>query len=75
MWASTIPTVKRGVVAGSASYTTGGGRASVRPSRVRECAPPVGGRVSAFVAVVTNGIAIGVLGLGVEQQGPLGPVG
>ena len=63
------------MVARSASYTTGGGRASVRPSRVRECAPLAGGRVSAFVAVVTKGMAIGALGLGVEPQASLGPVG
>jgi len=74
VWASTIHTFKRGVVAGSASYTASGREASVSSSRVRECAPSAGGRASALVVGVTKGVAIGTLRLGVEPQASLGPV-
>jgi len=54
------------MIAGSASYTTGGSGASVSPSRGRKCAPPARGRAGAFVVVVAKGVVVGALSLGVE---------
>jgi len=70
MRATKIHTLERGVVARSASesYTTGGCGSRVSPSRVEKCKLLAHGWISAVVTVVAKGVAVGILGVGVDGK-------
>ena len=74
MWAPTIPTLKRGVVARSASYPTSVCGTCVSPSRMGGCTPSAHGLTCVSVVVVTKGVAVEALGMGIEPQATLGPI-
>ena len=75
VWAIAIHTLESRVVAGSASYTTGGSRASVPPRGVGRNAPTARSRLGTLVAVVAKILAIGALCKGIEAQTAFSPKG
>jgi len=75
VWAFAVHTPKHGVVAWSAAYSTGGGGTGVITCRVWRGAPPARGWIGAFVIVVSVAVAVGTLGVRVETQSALGPIG
>jgi len=70
-----VHTPKYGVAAGSAAYTTGSSGTGVIHCRMWGGTLSAGNRVGASVTVVSIALAFGTLGVGVEAQAALGPVG
>ena len=67
VWAIAIHTLEGSrVVAGSASYTTSGSRASVPPRGMGRDAPTARSRLGTLVTVVAKTLAIGALCEGIE---------
>lgn len=54
---------------------TGGSGAGVFPSRMWESAPSTSRCGCTFVVMVSEAVAVGTLGGGVEVESPLGPIG
>jgi len=75
VWAFAVHTPKHGVVAWSATYSTGSGGTGVITCRVWGGAPPARGSIGALVIVVSVAVAVGTLGVRVETQSALGFMG
>ena len=75
VWAWAVHTPKHGVVAWSATYTTGSGGTGVITCRVWRGTPLARGWIGALVIVVSVAMAVGTLSMRVETQSALSSIG
>ena len=75
VWALAVHTPKHGMVAWPAAYSTGSGGTGMITCRVWGGTRPACCWVGAFVVVVSVAMTVGTLGIRVEAQSALRPIG